>query len=92
VDETTPFCSKYVVSFKRKWHQDFVNLQISPQFVICSIKSSIAILIFLKSIQLHPYQIQSQALKLATFFTLVLGFEFVQFDPQLIHKLLISSI
>jgi hypothetical protein len=46
VDETASFCPKHVVSFKRKWRQGFVNLKICPQFVICSIKSSIAILIF----------------------------------------------
>jgi hypothetical protein len=68
-----------------------VNFQISPQFVICSIKSSIAILI-LKINSIHPCQIQMSAWKLATFFTLILGFEFVHFDPQLINKLSISSI
>jgi hypothetical protein len=41
---------------------------------------------------MHPYQIQMSTWKLATFFTLVLGFEFVNFDPQLINKLPISSI
>jgi hypothetical protein len=40
-----PFWTKHVVSFKSKWRQKRVRVQISPQFVICSIKSSIAILI-----------------------------------------------
>jgi hypothetical protein len=41
---------------------------------------------------LHPCQIQLPTLKLAPFFTLVLGFEFVLLDPQLVNKLPISSI
>jgi len=45
VDETMQFCPKHVVSFKRKWRQDFVNFQINPQFVNCSIKSSVVIFI-----------------------------------------------
>jgi hypothetical protein len=41
--KTTPFWTKRVVSFKRERRQKHVH--IGPQFVICSIKSSIAILI-----------------------------------------------
>jgi len=58
-------------------------------FFICLIKSSID---SKKSIQLHPCEIQTSALKLTVFFTLVLSFEFVYFDPQLINKLQISLI
>jgi hypothetical protein len=43
--EMTLFCPKRVVSFKWKLAPKYVRFQISPQFVICSIKSSIAILI-----------------------------------------------
>jgi hypothetical protein len=39
-----------------------------------------------------PAKNQTAALKLAALFTLVLGLEFMQFDPQLSNKLLISSI
>ena len=39
VDETAPFWTKCIVSFKRKWQQNGVKVQISLQFVICSIKS-----------------------------------------------------
>jgi hypothetical protein len=39
-----------------------------------------------------PSKNQTVALKLAAFFTLVLGIEFMQFDPQLSNKLLIFSI
>jgi hypothetical protein len=39
-----------------------------------------------------PAKNQTAALKLAAFFTLVLGLEFMQFGPQLSNKLLISSI
>jgi hypothetical protein len=39
-----------------------------------------------------PAKKQTAALKLAAFFTLILDLEFMQFDPQLINKLLISSI
>jgi len=45
VDEMTPFWTKHAVSFKRKRRQKRVKVQINLQFVICSIKSSIAILI-----------------------------------------------
>jgi hypothetical protein len=45
VDETTLFWPKRAVSFKRKGKQKRVKVQINLQFVICSIKSSIAILI-----------------------------------------------
>jgi hypothetical protein len=41
----TPFWTKYIVSFKRKRRQKRVKVQISLQFVIYSIKSSISILI-----------------------------------------------
>jgi hypothetical protein len=43
VDETTSFYPIHAVSFKRKWRQKRVRVQISPQFLICLIKSSIAI-------------------------------------------------
>jgi len=63
-----------------------VRVHIGPHFVICSIASSIAILIVkINSITLP-------ALKLAAFSKLVLGLDLVQFDPQLSNKLLISSI
>jgi hypothetical protein len=39
-----------------------------------------------------PTKNQTAALELAALFTLVLGLEFIQFDPQLSNKLLISSI
>jgi hypothetical protein len=39
VDETTLFWTKHVVSFKRKWRKKCAKVQISPQFVMCSIKS-----------------------------------------------------
>jgi hypothetical protein len=45
VDEMTLFWTKHAVSFKRKRQKKCVKVQISLQFVICSIKSSIAILI-----------------------------------------------
>ena len=45
VHETTPFWTKCVVSFKRKRRQKRVKVHIGPQFLISSIKSSIAILI-----------------------------------------------
>jgi hypothetical protein len=45
VDETTLFWTKCAISFKRKRKQKRVKVQISLQFMICSIKSSIAILI-----------------------------------------------
>jgi hypothetical protein len=45
MDETTPFWTKHAVSFKRKRRQKHVRVHIGPQFVICSIESSIAILI-----------------------------------------------
>jgi hypothetical protein len=63
-----------------------VRVHIGPHFVICSIVSSIAILI------VKINSITSPALKLAAFFKLVLGLDLVQFDPQLSNKLLISSI
>jgi len=68
-----------------------VNFQISPQFFIYSIKSSIEILILrINSIASLPNRMS--ALKLATFFISVFGLGFMQFDPQLINKLLFSSI
>jgi len=68
-----------------------VNFQISPQFFIYSIKSSIEILILrINSIASLPNRMS--ALKLTTFFILVFGLGFMQFDPQLINKLLFSSI
>jgi hypothetical protein len=45
VHETTPFWIKRVVSLKLKRRQTYVKVQISPQYAICSIESSIAILI-----------------------------------------------
>jgi hypothetical protein len=45
MDETALFWTKRAVSFKRKGRQKHVKVQISLQFVICSNKSSIAILI-----------------------------------------------
>jgi hypothetical protein len=48
--------------------------------------------LILKINSIASCQIQILALKLAAFFTLVLGFEFVYFDPRLINKLSISSI
>jgi hypothetical protein len=63
-----------------------VRVHIGPHFVICSIASSIAILI------VKINSITSPALKLAAFSKLVLGLDLVQFDPQLSNKLLISSI
>jgi hypothetical protein len=42
VYETAPFWAKHAVSFKWKRRQTYVKVQISPQFVICSIESSIA--------------------------------------------------
>ena len=39
VYEMAPFWAKRVVSSKWKWRQTYVKIQISPQFVICSIKS-----------------------------------------------------
>jgi hypothetical protein len=39
-----------------------------------------------------PAKNPTAAFKLATFFTLVLGLEIMQFDPQLSNTLLISSI
>jgi len=45
VHETTPFWTKHIVSFKRKRWQKRVKVHFGPQFVICSIKSSVAILI-----------------------------------------------
>jgi hypothetical protein len=45
VYETTLFWAKRAVLFKWKRRQTYVKVQISPQFMICSIESSIAILI-----------------------------------------------
>ena len=42
--------------------------------------------------QLHPCQKSNSDPEVGRLFTLVLGLEFMQFDPQLINKLLISSI
>jgi hypothetical protein len=47
---------------------------------------------FKKQCNCIPTKNQTATPKLAAFFTLVFGFELVQFDPQLINKLLISSI
>jgi hypothetical protein len=60
LDKTTPFWTKRMISFKRKWCQKHVRVQISPQFVICSIKSLIAILILkINSIASLPNSIVS---------------------------------
>jgi len=68
-----------------------VNFQISPQFILCSFKSSNAILILrINSIASLPTSIAAPIVD--RLFTFVLGFEFVHFDPQLINKLQISSI
>jgi hypothetical protein len=45
VGETTSFCTQHVVSIKRKRLQKSYNFQINPQLLICSIQSSIEILI-----------------------------------------------
>jgi hypothetical protein len=45
VHETVSFWAKRVILFKWKWRQTYVKVQISPQFWICSIESSIVILI-----------------------------------------------
>jgi hypothetical protein len=45
VHETAPFWTKCAILFKRKRRQNRVRVHIGPQFVICSIESSIAILI-----------------------------------------------
>jgi hypothetical protein len=42
--------------------------------------------------QFHPSQTQLPAPKLITYFILVLDYEIVHFDTQLINKLSISSI
>jgi hypothetical protein len=47
---------------------------------------------FQESIQLRPCQIQLPTLKLAAFFISILSLEFMQFNLQLINKLLISLI
>ena len=67
------------------------RVYIGPQFVICSIESSIAILI-VNINSIHTCKIQTAALKVAAFFKLVLDLALVQFDPQLSNKLLIFSI
>jgi hypothetical protein len=45
VHETASFRTKRAVSFRRKRRQKHVRVHIGPQFVICSIESSNAILI-----------------------------------------------
>ena len=66
--------------------------QISPQCFICAIQSSINILILtINSIASLSNSIVSPEVG-RLFSILVIGFEFVHFDPQLINKLSISSI
>jgi ABC-type uncharacterized transport system permease subunit len=67
------------------------NFQIGPQFLIYSIKSSIAILI-LGINSIASVANRMLALKLAVFFISVIGLEFMHFNPQLINKLLFFSI
>jgi hypothetical protein len=71
VNETTLFWAKRTVSFKWKQRQTYVKVQISPQFVICSIESSIAILIL---------KINSIASLLNSIVSLEVG-RFFQIDP-----------
>jgi hypothetical protein len=66
------------------------NFQIG-QFLIYSIKSLIAILI-LRINLIASLPNKMSALKLVAFFISVSGLEFMHFNPQLINKLLFSSI
>ena len=81
----------------KKKNKLFSNLRqnqqcsLSARKLVVFFKSSIAILILrINSIASLP--IQMSARKLAAFFTLILDFKFVHFDPNLINKILISSI
>ena len=91
VYETTSFFTKCVISFKKKWHQKHVKVQIGPYFVICSIKSSIAILI-LRTNSTASSPKSDVSPKVGRSFHVDPWSWIYAIGPSLINKLLISSI
>jgi len=81
VSETTSFCTKCVVSLKKK-HQ---KVSISKSVLNWDFD-------FKNQFNCIPVKFNYQPWSWPHFFTLVLGFEFLYFDPQFINKLSISSI
>ena len=92
VYETTPFCTKRAISFKRKRRQKNM-LEFTLVLNLWFVQSSPQLQFWFKNqCNCIPAKKQTATLKFPAFFTLVLRLEFVQCDPQLINKLLISSI
>ena len=87
---TTPFWTKRAVSFKWKGVKICLSSHCSS---ICDLFNRVLNCNFNCKNQFNyiPTKNQTAALELAALFTLVLGLEFMQFDPQLSNKLLISS-